>query len=76
MPQPNVFSWNNTIIRAYCGVVEFYGSRYAQDGFFMEVLELFREMQMEGGVTPNYVSLISVLLAVSGLGALEIGKWD
>ncbi|PWA46904.1 Pentatricopeptide repeat-containing protein [Artemisia annua] len=32
-------------------------------------------MQMEGDVTPNYVSLISVLPAVSGLGALEIGKW-
>nr|GEZ96826.1 pentatricopeptide repeat-containing protein At5g48910 [Tanacetum cinerariifolium] len=45
------------------------------NGFFMEALELFREMQMEGNVTPNYVSLISVLPAVSGLGALEIGKW-
>ncbi|GKE06002.1 pentatricopeptide repeat-containing protein, partial [Tanacetum coccineum] len=48
---------------------------YAQHGFFMEALELFREMQMEGDVTPNYVSLISVLPAISGLGALEIGKW-
>ncbi|GKC31618.1 pentatricopeptide repeat-containing protein [Tanacetum coccineum] len=63
MVERSVVSWNSMV------------SGYAQNGFYMEALELFREMQMEGDVTPNYVSLMSVLPAISGLGALEIGKW-
>nr|XP_043629437.1 pentatricopeptide repeat-containing protein At5g48910 [Erigeron canadensis] len=65
MPRKSVVSWNSMI------------SGYAQNGFFVEALELFREMQMEGAadVMPNYVTLVSVLPAVSRLGALEIGKW-
>ncbi|XP_071729885.1 pentatricopeptide repeat-containing protein At5g48910 [Rutidosis leptorrhynchoides] len=65
MPQRSVVSWNSMI------------SGYAQNGCFVEALELFREMQMEDddGVTPNYITLVSVLLAVSSLGALEIGRW-
>ncbi|KAK9073941.1 hypothetical protein SSX86_006535 [Deinandra increscens subsp. villosa] len=61
MPQRSVVSWNSMI------------SGYAQNGFFVEAVELFREMQV--AVMPNYVTLISVLPAISGLGALEIGKW-
>ncbi|KAK1418290.1 hypothetical protein QVD17_27433 [Tagetes erecta] len=61
MPQRSVVSWNSMI------------SGYAQNGFFVEALELFREMQMEE--MPNYVTLISVLPAVSRLGALDTGKW-
>ncbi|CAH1445148.1 unnamed protein product [Lactuca virosa] len=64
MPQRTVMSWNSMI------------SGYAQNGFFMESLELFRQMQMEDDTTiPNYITLISVLPAISRLGALEIGKW-
>ncbi|KAM7470432.1 hypothetical protein LguiA_008615 [Lonicera macranthoides] len=62
MPQRSVVSWNSII------------SGYAQNGLFKEALGLFREMQM-GGVCPNYVTLVSILPAISRLGALELGKW-
>ncbi|KAG6722123.1 hypothetical protein I3842_03G145600 [Carya illinoinensis] len=62
MPQRSVVSWNVMI------------SGYAQNGFFKEAIEMFREMQMED-VYPNYVTLVSVLPAISRLGALELGKW-
>ncbi|KAL4580831.1 hypothetical protein LXL04_017035 [Taraxacum kok-saghyz] len=66
MPQRTVVSWNSMI------------SGYSQNGFFMEALELFRKMQMENDdntTIPNYITLVSVLRAISRLGALEIGKW-
>ncbi|KVI01830.1 pentatricopeptide repeat-containing protein At5g48910 [Cynara cardunculus var. scolymus] len=64
MPQRSVVSWNSMI------------SGYAQNGFFMESIELFRQMQIEDDVAiPNYITLISVLPAISRIGALEIGKW-
>ncbi|XP_076882685.1 pentatricopeptide repeat-containing protein At5g48910-like [Bidens hawaiensis] len=64
MPERSVVSWNSML------------SGYAQNGFFVEALELFREMQMErDAVVPNYVTLVSVLPAVSRLGALVIGRW-
>ena len=62
MPQRSVASWNVLI------------SGYAQNGLFVEAVELFRDMQF-GDVPPNYVTLVSVLPAVSRLGALELGKW-
>ncbi|XP_030527815.1 pentatricopeptide repeat-containing protein At5g48910 [Rhodamnia argentea] len=62
MPQRSVVSWNVMI------------SGYAQHGLFMEAVEMFREMQM-GDVCANYVTLVSVLPAISRLGALELGKW-
>lgn len=62
MPQRSVVSWNVMI------------SGYAQNGQFREAIEMFREMQM-GDVCPNYVTLVSVLPAISPLGALELGKW-
>ncbi|XP_062148840.1 pentatricopeptide repeat-containing protein At5g48910-like [Alnus glutinosa] len=62
MPQRSVVSWNVMI------------SGYAQNGLFKEAIEMFREMQM-GEVSPNYVTMISVLPAISRLGALELGKW-
>ncbi|GLT51652.1 hypothetical protein SLA2020_250470 [Shorea laevis] len=62
MPQRSVVSWNVMI------------SGYAQNGYFKEAMEMFRLMQMEE-VCPNYVTLVSVLPAISGLGALELGKW-
>ncbi|XP_072953606.1 pentatricopeptide repeat-containing protein At5g48910 [Typha angustifolia] len=62
MPHKSVISWNGMI------------SKYAQIGCFKEAVEVFRTMQLEG-VKPNYVSLVSVLPAISRLGALELGKW-
>ncbi|KAJ9707615.1 hypothetical protein PVL29_002587 [Vitis rotundifolia] len=62
MPQRSVVSWNVMI------------TGYAQSGHFKEGVEVFREMQM-AEVPPNYVTLVSVLPAMSRLGALELGKW-
>ncbi|KAH7576312.1 hypothetical protein JRO89_XS01G0033000 [Xanthoceras sorbifolium] len=62
MPQRSEVSWNVII------------SGYAQNGQFREAIEMFREMQM-GDTCPNYVTLVSVLPAISRLGALELGKW-
>ncbi|KAM7271648.1 hypothetical protein ACFE04_030862 [Oxalis oulophora] len=64
MPKRSVVSWNGMI------------SGFAQNGFFKEALDLFHDMQVVGGdVCPNYVTLVSVLPAISHLGALELGKW-
>ncbi|XP_019463731.1 PREDICTED: pentatricopeptide repeat-containing protein At5g48910-like [Lupinus angustifolius] len=62
MHQRSVVSWNAII------------SGYAQNGFFVEAVEMFHKMQM-GDVSPNRVTLVSVLPAISRLGALELGKW-
>ncbi|KAJ3695772.1 hypothetical protein LUZ60_001149 [Juncus effusus] len=62
MPNKSLVSWNSMI------------AKYAQNSRFKEAVEIFREMQMEG-VKPNYVSLVSVLPAISRLGLLELGKW-
>lgn len=37
-------------------------------------LDVFRPMQVEG-VRPSHVILVSVLLAISRIGALQLGKW-
>lgn len=64
MPNRSVVSWNGLI------------AGYAQRGWFREAIEVFREMQvMDVSVKPNYVTLVSVLPAISHLGALELGKW-
>ncbi|XP_065854321.1 pentatricopeptide repeat-containing protein At5g48910-like [Euphorbia lathyris] len=62
MPQRSVVSWNAMI------------SGYAQNGCFKEAIELFHDMLMRNE-SPNYVTLVSVLPAISRLGALELGKW-
>ncbi|XP_052194150.1 pentatricopeptide repeat-containing protein At5g48910 [Diospyros lotus] len=62
MPQRSVVSWNSMI------------SGYTQNGFFKEAIDMFRHMQM-AELSPNYVTLVSVLPAISRLGALELGKW-
>ncbi|KAJ0103262.1 hypothetical protein Patl1_03686 [Pistacia atlantica] len=62
MPQRSVVSWNAMI------------SGNAQNGKFREAIEMFHEMQM-GDVHPNYVNFVSILPAISRLGALELGKW-
>lgn len=62
MPQRSVVSWNAMI------------SGYAQNGHFMEAVNMFQEMQI-ANIAPNYVTLVSVLPAISRIGALELGKW-
>ncbi|KAG5525965.1 hypothetical protein RHGRI_032304 [Rhododendron griersonianum] len=62
MPERSVVSWNSMI------------SGYAQNGLYKEAIELFRGMQM-AEEHPNYVTLVSVLPAISRLGTLELGKW-
>ncbi|PRQ44578.1 putative tetratricopeptide-like helical domain, DYW domain-containing protein [Rosa chinensis] len=48
-------------------------SGYAQQGLDEEALELFRQLQREG-MTANYVTYASVLTALSGLAALDLGR--
>ncbi|CAL9025860.1 unnamed protein product [Prunus brigantina] len=48
-------------------------SGYAQLGLDEEALELFRLLQREG-MTSNYVTYASVLTALSGLAALDLGR--
>ncbi|QHN82088.1 pentatricopeptide repeat-containing protein At5g48910-like [Arachis hypogaea] len=62
MHKRSVVSWNAMI------------SGYAQNGYFLEAIELFHRMQMED-LLPNRVTLVSVLPAISRLGAIEMGKW-
>ncbi|KAG9458759.1 hypothetical protein H6P81_003267 [Aristolochia fimbriata] len=61
MPQRSVVSWNTMI------------AGYAQNGFFKEAVAVFRDMQISN-IQPNYLTLLSVLPAVSHLGALDLGK--
>ncbi|KOM39251.1 hypothetical protein LR48_Vigan03g263300 [Vigna angularis] len=63
MAQRSVVSWNVMI------------SGYAQNGFYREAIEVFRRMTQMRDMSPNRVTLISVLPAISRLGALELGKW-
>ncbi|KAL1198910.1 Pentatricopeptide repeat-containing protein [Cardamine amara subsp. amara] len=58
----SVVSWNTMI------------SGYSQNGFFKDAVEVFVEMK-KGDLSPNYVTLISVLPAISRLGLLELGEW-
>ncbi|KAL6133897.1 hypothetical protein ACLB2K_066130 [Fragaria x ananassa] len=48
-------------------------SGYARQGLDEEALELFRQLQREG-MTSNYVTYASVLTALSGLAALDLGR--
>ncbi|KAK7387357.1 hypothetical protein VNO78_28098 [Psophocarpus tetragonolobus] len=63
MVQKSVVSWNVII------------SGYAQNGFYREAIEMFHRMMQIRNMLPNRVTLVSVLPAVSRLGALEMGKW-
>ncbi|KFK31277.1 hypothetical protein AALP_AA6G091800 [Arabis alpina] len=61
MRQRSVVSWNTMI------------SGYSQNGFFKDAVELFCDMK-DGDLHPNYVTLVSVLPAISRLGSLELGE--
>ncbi|KAM0005184.1 putative tetratricopeptide-like helical domain superfamily, DYW domain-containing protein [Helianthus debilis subsp. tardiflorus] len=61
LPERDVVSWTAII------------SGYAQLGLDEEALELFRRLLREG-IASNYVTYATVLTAVSGLAAFEMGK--
>ncbi|XP_062183618.1 pentatricopeptide repeat-containing protein At5g56310-like [Phragmites australis] len=63
MPERNVVSWT-TVIGAY-----------AQMRRPEEAIEVFRRMQMEEGIEPDGVALLSVLSACGDLGAVDLGEW-
>lgn len=49
-------------------------SGFAQKGFDEEALELFQKLQVDERLNFNYVTYASILTALSGLAALELGK--
>ncbi|KAI0501784.1 hypothetical protein KFK09_016729 [Dendrobium nobile] len=49
-------------------------SGYARIGMVNEALELFREMQ-EVGISPDEVTMVSVISACAKAGALDLGRW-
>ncbi|CAA6666332.1 unnamed protein product [Spirodela intermedia] len=62
MPNRNQYSWNVII------------NGHIEHSSYEEALLLFREMQLSG-IPADEVTLASLLLACSHLGALELGKW-
>ncbi|KAG9447281.1 hypothetical protein H6P81_013409 [Aristolochia fimbriata] len=63
MPQPDIVSWSTLI------------SCYLNNGLPEEALSAFREMQVATETRPDEITMVSVISAVSSLGALELGKW-
>ncbi|XP_020098061.1 pentatricopeptide repeat-containing protein At2g29760, chloroplastic-like [Ananas comosus] len=62
MPERNLFCWNIMI------------KGHVEDSDYKEALALFRDMQLIG-VKADKVTMASLVLACSQLGALELGKW-
>ncbi|XP_057837438.2 pentatricopeptide repeat-containing protein At3g24000, mitochondrial-like [Cryptomeria japonica] len=60
MPQRDVFSWTSMI------------AGYAQNGFIVQALDTFRQMQL-AGVKPNSTTFSSILPACAKMGDLEQG---
>ncbi|KAM3753637.1 hypothetical protein ACB098_03G108400 [Castanea mollissima] len=48
---------------------------FVNNGFDNEALALFQQMQIQEDMKPDYVTMISVISAVSRLGELELGRW-
>ncbi|XP_057981611.1 pentatricopeptide repeat-containing protein At2g44880-like [Malania oleifera] len=63
MPEKNLLSWN-AMINGCC-----------QNKQLLEALRLFREMQLNTPFEPDGVTIASVLPAIAGLGALDLGDW-
>ncbi|XVF24767.1 hypothetical protein REPUB_Repub13aG0155800 [Reevesia pubescens] len=63
MPERNVFSWNGLI------------GGYARNECFLEFLDAFKRMLIDGNDLPNDATLVTVLSACARLGALDLGKW-
>ncbi|XP_058102814.1 pentatricopeptide repeat-containing protein At5g48910-like [Magnolia sinica] len=63
MPHRDLVSWSATI------------ACFANNGLGEEALAAFREMQVATSLRPDEVMMVSVVSAVSTLGALELGRW-
>lgn len=63
MLEKNVFSWTSMI------------DGYGKNGFPDEALELFKKMQIEYSITPNFVTFLSALTACAHAGLVERG-WE
>ncbi|KAK6923479.1 Pentatricopeptide repeat [Dillenia turbinata] len=63
MPQRDLVSWSSMI------------SCLVNNGFAFQALNTFRQMQVDGNVKPDEVTVVKVISAVSRLGALELGRW-
>ncbi|KAL8554983.1 hypothetical protein ACS0TY_002969 [Phlomoides rotata] len=63
MPAKDVISWNSMI------------AGYAQNGQSTLAIELFKEMINDHMITPDEVTMVSVISACGHLGALEQGNW-
>ncbi|KAK7380279.1 hypothetical protein VNO78_32787 [Psophocarpus tetragonolobus] len=63
MAQRSVVSWNMMV------------SGCAQIGFYREAIEMLHRMMQMRNMLPNRVTVVSVLPAISRLGALELRKW-
>ncbi|GKV42098.1 hypothetical protein SLEP1_g49540 [Rubroshorea leprosula] len=61
-PEKSLASWNAMI------------SGYTQNGLTEEAISLFQHMQMSE-ISPNPVTVTSILSACAQLGALSLGKW-
>ncbi|KAK9149736.1 hypothetical protein Scep_008493 [Stephania cephalantha] len=62
MPEKNLFCWNIMI------------NGHVEESDYEEALGLFREMQFKG-IKADKVTMASLVLASTQLGALELGKW-
>ncbi|KAL4195294.1 hypothetical protein AMTRI_Chr05g63930 [Amborella trichopoda] len=62
MNERSIVSWNAMI------------NGYIRDSDYKEALLLFRDMQVSN-VKPDEVTMVSLLIACTHLGAIEIGKW-
>lgn len=48
---------------------------FVNNGYASEGLALFKKMQVEDKVVPDEVLMLSVVSAISHLGAVELGRW-
>lgn len=62
IPERNLVAWSAMI------------GGYARVGLVDETFEVFREMQM-AGVVPDQVTMVSVVLACTAAGSLDLGRW-
>ncbi|KAL1225234.1 Pentatricopeptide repeat-containing protein [Cardamine amara subsp. amara] len=63
MPERNLVSWNTMI------------GGYSQNKQSREAIRLFQEMQTNTSLDPDDVTIVSVLPAISDMGALGLGEW-
>ncbi|KAI3910331.1 hypothetical protein MKW92_033054 [Papaver armeniacum] len=62
IPEKNLFHWNIMI------------NGHVEDSDYEEALSLFHEMQIKG-IKADKVTMVSLLLACTHIGALELGIW-